>query len=293
MATVDIKILWSRAAGRCSMPECRRELTPSSDTVVTGGVVVGENCHIVAEKADGPRGNYPIPDADRNRYPNLILLCNIHHKIIDSDVHSWPVEKLLSIKSEHENWIQTTFAQSLTSDELVYKHVVEVASEKLMLRAWESISDHAVRHLAYTKWIDGIYEFNAVVQLAHWPGKQATLENSIRELASRAREYADHYMTLAFLPVADANFYQEDKTWKRVFRPDYEQYADRSEAWKSKNFALLMNLTHAINEFSYYVRMFVNPLFFLEKGKFSICDSMGVTDMLNPCWILPDGYRDV
>lgn len=60
VSTVDVKILWARAAGRCSMPDCRRELTPESDNVAAGGIVVGENCHIVAEKADGPRGHCSV-----------------------------------------------------------------------------------------------------------------------------------------------------------------------------------------------------------------------------------------
>lgn len=291
--TLDIKILWARAAGRCSMPECRRELTPESGTVAAGGIVVGENCHIVAEKVDGPRGYYPVPEADRNRYPNLILLCNIHHKIVDTDVTSWPVERLHQVKNDHENWIKATFEQLIHSKDIVYKHLVEIASEKLMLQAWDGISDHAVRHLAYIKWIDGIYEFNTAVQHAIWPSTQLAFEDSIRELSKRAREYADHYMTLAWSPRADTGFYQEDKTWKKQWREDCSQYASRSELWQNNNFTLLMNLTHAINEFADRVRAFVDPFFFLERGRFSICDSMGVTNMLNPCWILPSGYLDV
>jgi len=273
------------------MADCRRVLTPESDNVAAGGIVVGENCHIVAEKVDGPRGGYPVPEADRNRYPNLILLCNIHHKIVDTDVISWPVEKLHQIKNDHENWVKTNLVISRNPDSLVYKRLVEIASEKLMFQAWEGISDHAVRQLAYIKWIDGIYEFNAAVQHAIFPGTQVALENSIHELSSRACEYADHYMTLAWSPRADSVFYQEDKTWKKEWRDDYAQYANKSGAWQNKNFVLLMNMTHAINQFSDCVRTFVDPFFFLEKGRFSICDSMGVTNTMNPCWILPSGYR--
>lgn len=275
------------------MPDCRRELTPASGTVPAGGIVVGENCHIVAEKVDGPRGHYPVPEADRNRYPNLILLCNIHHKIVDTDVTSWSVERLHQVKIDHENWIKTTFEQFYSSDLVVYKHLIKVASEKLMLQAWDGISDHAVRHLAAIEWVEGIYEFNAAVQHAILPGTQMAFEDSIRELSSRACEYADHYMTLAWSPRPDVGFYQEDKTWKKAWRADYEQYAGRSEAWQNNNLTLLMNFTHAINEFSDCVRAFVDPFFFLDRGRFSICDSMGVTNMLSPCWILPHGYSDV
>ncbi len=290
--TVDIKILWARAAGRCSMPDCRKELMPESDTVASGGIVVGENCHIVAEKLDGPRGHYPVPEKERNRYPNLILLCSIHHKIVDTDVGSWSVERLHQIKSDHENWIKTTFEYSHHADLILYRHMIELVSDKLMLKAWDGISDHAVRHLAYIKWIEGIYELNTAVQIALWPGTQEALEASIRALSERAQKYADHYMTLSYAPRPDSGFYQENKTWKKVWRDDYAQYADRSEAWQNNSFVLLMNLTHAINEFSDCVRAFVDPYFFLQRGRFCICDSMGVTNELIPCWILPSGYRD-
>lgn len=293
VSTVDIKILWGRAAGLCSMPDCRIKLTPQSEVIPSGGVVIGENCHIVAEKAEGPRGKYPVPEADRNRYPNLILLCNIHHKIIDTDVASWPVERLHQVKINHENWIETTVRQGCNSDIVVYQHIIKIASEKLMLQAWDGISDHAVRHLAYIQWINGIYEFNAAVNLAIWPGTQVSLEAAIQQLSHRALEYAEHYMTCAYNPGADLAFYQEDKTWKRVWRDDYQQYVDKSEKWQSDSLALLLNLTHAINEFSDSVRAFLDPFFFLQKGRFTIYDSMGVTNMLNPCWILPSGYRDV
>ncbi|MDJ0500702.1 MAG: hypothetical protein PX483_07580 [Nostocales cyanobacterium LE14-WE4] len=289
---VDVKILWGRASGRCSMPDCRRELTHESGTLPAGAVVVGENCHIVAEKVDGPRGNYPIAEAEINRYSNLILLCSIHHKIIDTDVNAWPVEKLRQIKSDHESWIQTTFKYSDQQDALVYHHIVALASSSLMLQAWDGISDHAVRDLAYKEWISGIYNFNVVVQRAIWPGTLKSLEIAIQTLAERSIEYAEHYMTLAYMPHIESTFYQENKTWKQVWRDDYEQYAARSEAWQNNNFRMLMNMTHAVNEFVDQVRAFLDPYFFLKKGKFCIYDSLGVTNMLTECWIIPSAFKD-
>jgi hypothetical protein len=72
----DIKLLWSKAAGRCSI--CRTPLTYNSDH---GSNVshVGEQAHIVAESDNGPRGNSILSLEERNSYPNLILLCPTHH----------------------------------------------------------------------------------------------------------------------------------------------------------------------------------------------------------------------
>ena len=55
---------------------------------------------------------------------------------------------------------------------------------------------------------------------------------------------------------------------------------------------LLMNLTHAMNEFADAVRIYIDPYFFRTSGKFCIHDSEGVTNMMVEAWILPSEYRD-
>jgi len=45
----DQKILWSRAAGRCSIPDCRRKLT-FNKSEESGSITFGQMCHIVGEK---------------------------------------------------------------------------------------------------------------------------------------------------------------------------------------------------------------------------------------------------
>ena len=85
------KILWGRAAARCAFSECRRHLVEDI-TQTDDPTLVGENCHIVAEKDDGPRADPAMPVDDRNRYENSILLCNVHHKIVDDNEQVWTVE---------------------------------------------------------------------------------------------------------------------------------------------------------------------------------------------------------
>ena len=102
MTERDIKLLWGRAAGRCSMAECRKQLCPYP----IPNAILGRTCHIVAEAFSGPRGQHALPPAERNAYPNLILLCAEHHIIIDNDPVSWPVDRLLQVKMDHENWVK-------------------------------------------------------------------------------------------------------------------------------------------------------------------------------------------
>jgi hypothetical protein len=88
----DLKLLWSRAAGRCSI--CRIVLTHDS---LNGdeSYSVGEQAHIVAESEDGPRGESILSREERGSYFNLILLCPSHHREIDANEADYPVERLM------------------------------------------------------------------------------------------------------------------------------------------------------------------------------------------------------
>jgi len=96
-----MKLLWGKAAGRCSNPDCRTKLLDGSD----GGenYITGEMAHIVARKLGGPRAKEEIgPDT----YDNLILLCpSCHTKIDKAPEEAFPREILQDWKKQHEEWI--------------------------------------------------------------------------------------------------------------------------------------------------------------------------------------------
>jgi hypothetical protein len=70
--TRDLVVLWARAAGRCSHPECKQELVlePTEEVEATA---VGHAAHIVAPGPNGPRGKTPR-SIRIHGYENLILL---------------------------------------------------------------------------------------------------------------------------------------------------------------------------------------------------------------------------
>lgn len=47
ISTIDTKILWGRAGGRCSKPGCGDDLTV---LVGTGRYIVGEMAHVIGSK---------------------------------------------------------------------------------------------------------------------------------------------------------------------------------------------------------------------------------------------------
>lgn len=94
----DLKILWARAAGRCSAPNCRVDLTPRLSR--SGNTILGEMAHIIGRKPRAAR-SASIVGAD-DSYGNLILLCPTHHTLIDKAPEDFPVDLLESWKREWE-----------------------------------------------------------------------------------------------------------------------------------------------------------------------------------------------
>jgi hypothetical protein len=110
------RILFAKSGNRCAFEGCHRILTAGASPP-EGPVVLGEAAHIVAERPDGPRGNYPFPLDKRNQYNNLILLCNQHHQLVDSQQQTYTVEKLRAMKEAHEKWVEQTLG--LADEKLV------------------------------------------------------------------------------------------------------------------------------------------------------------------------------
>lgn len=92
-----IKRLFAKSGNRCAFPKCPFPLVDE-----TSGKVTGRICHIKARQAGGPRYDPEQSDDERHSFKNLVLMCPIHHDVIDSDVESYTVERLLKIKVDHE-----------------------------------------------------------------------------------------------------------------------------------------------------------------------------------------------
>ncbi|WOY03667.1 hypothetical protein [Dickeya fangzhongdai] len=107
-----IKMIWGKAAGKCSI--CRQPLIHELNE--DENILVGEIAHIVAEKNDGPRGNCDLDPIQRDNINNLILLCSHHHTIIDKDIKKYTIDKLHEIKKTHESWVSSSLNECETWD---------------------------------------------------------------------------------------------------------------------------------------------------------------------------------
>jgi len=102
-------IVWTKAAGRCSFPNCQTELVIEQHA--DGSKPIGEVAHIVAEQPDGPRGTSHLTTKQRNQPPNLMLLCPSCHTKVDKAPHTFTVERLTGIKHQHEAWVRKSLTR--------------------------------------------------------------------------------------------------------------------------------------------------------------------------------------
>jgi len=93
----DTKLLWGRAAARCSRDGCGRELTRSNQGQ---HYILGEQAHVTGQSPAGPR---PIEQGGPDTYENMILLCPTCHTEIDKKPDLFPEGMLLGWKKKHED----------------------------------------------------------------------------------------------------------------------------------------------------------------------------------------------
>lgn len=108
----DLRLLFQRSGNRCAFPSCTKVLVYEG-TSLDGPVILSEVAHIVAQKPDGPRGDYPLPIDKRDAYDNLILLCEEHHHLVDTQKYTYTVERLRQMKLDHEQLIEVAAGQAV------------------------------------------------------------------------------------------------------------------------------------------------------------------------------------
>lgn len=98
-----VKLLWGRAAGTCSNPVCRTDLTVLLED--GRGFNVGKMAHVIASSPTGPRG---VGTGGSDEYENLVLLCPTCHRTVDkAPAGTYSVAMLNQWKQDHESSIRS------------------------------------------------------------------------------------------------------------------------------------------------------------------------------------------
>ncbi|MCX6173889.1 MAG: hypothetical protein NTZ27_03945 [Ignavibacteriales bacterium] len=175
------KMLWGRAANRCAFPDCKIELV-MDETETDDESIIGDEAHIIAQQADGPRGNpnYPIDKIDK--YGNLVLLCKIHHKLADDQYNTYSVDVLGNMKNEHEKWVKEklSYDEQKQRDDEIYASYLESFNKLVNADNWNgwtsfiisSSSEMTKEHYNNLKELRN-YLLNRV-----WPNRYTELEDA-------------------------------------------------------------------------------------------------------------------
>lgn len=114
------KILWGRSGRLCAI--CKHELIVSA-TAVDDESVVGDECHIISSRPNGPRYDSSFPQEKLDTYENLILLCRIHHKMVDDQPETYTVNILRQMKADHEVWVSQKLTNTPESKPLKLRRI--------------------------------------------------------------------------------------------------------------------------------------------------------------------------
>ncbi len=179
----DIKLLWGRAAERCSFLECGTRLTQDK-TFASGSFPLGEQAHIVGATKTAPRGKSNLTKKERDSYYNLILLCPNHHALIDKNPDDYTIEKLHLFKDQHEYWVEHTLSESKdsleTAQSLIYADLIDATVEACQLNSWDKWAYRAAS--TNMNWDEDahnrLFEFYSAI----WPKTLPELECALKKL---------------------------------------------------------------------------------------------------------------
>jgi hypothetical protein len=114
--------LFADSGGFCQKPDCLRPLFKDleDDTIY-----IAEMAHIIAASGDGPRSDKIPSETDKAAYSNLILLCPSCHTEIDKAEIHYPVDLILSWKTEHRNRLHRAFGIIKCTDRHSARHLAQ------------------------------------------------------------------------------------------------------------------------------------------------------------------------
>lgn len=132
------KVLWGRSGNLCAF--CRAHLVVDASAVDSESVV-GDECHIVSGAPSGPRHSPDLNPETIDSLANLILLCRVHHKLVDDQSETFTADMLRQLKANHEKWVKDRLDQSTQPERVrivrsqteIPKHLVLVPSAKVLL----------------------------------------------------------------------------------------------------------------------------------------------------------------
>jgi len=90
-------------------------------TLVDLEAIIGDECHIVSAQEQGPRYDPSFPPQLLDSYENLLLLCKVHHKMVDDQCKTYDQNTLVTIKATHEDWVDSNLKNTKSNQPGIFQ----------------------------------------------------------------------------------------------------------------------------------------------------------------------------
>ena len=261
-------MLWGRAASRCSF--CRLELVMDS-SATDDESLIGEACHRVASSADGPRGDSSLSMPQRDKYSNLILLCNVHHKQVDDQHASFTISRLQDIKAVHEDWVKQALKldSAKQHDSEVMAGYVEEWAKRIELDDWMYWTSGTMCHGIP---VIGSSQFKALKDVRQWilsrvwPSGYTPLVAALLNFRLVAQDFCLVFVRHSIENAGEywtEKFYRQDCDWTQERENTLLALFDAHVGLVQH---LMVELTRAANLISQTVRETLLPSYRISEG---------------------------
>ena len=265
------KMLWGRSGNRCNFPGCRCELVMDA-TETDDESIIGEECHIVAREDNGPRGDSNLSSEQRDKYNNLILMCSVHHKIIDDQHNEYSVKKLSEMKKKHEEWVKNSldYDGGKQRDDEVYLTYIDTWCELIDIDEWNNWTSFMLgsKHPRIWKKNDeNLATLREWLLSRIWPSRypeielafenfRLILEDLYSEFHRYSKDFGDSMLQLE-------KFYEIDRWDEELHHKLFNQY--RYQVYLIED--LVVELTRAVNYICDVVRSNIISSFRVKEGR--------------------------
>ncbi len=265
------KMLWGRSGNRCAMPNCRIELVMDiSET--DDESLIGEECHIVAKKPNGPRGNENFDIEKLDKYNNLVLMCRNHHKIIDDNTKAYPVEKLHQIKQDHEAWVKsqlTIFDAEKQKDDELYATYIDQWMKHIDLDNWKNWTSFLLSGddpRIGINMLDQLDKLREWLFSRIWSNRYPKLENAFENFRLILQDFLNLFKTHA---KKSGEWYLTEKIHKLEWHNDKRIHDSLFHEYMFHVLLiedLVLELTRAVNHICTMARKYIDTSFRLSDG---------------------------
>jgi hypothetical protein len=268
------KMLWGRSGNRCALPTCRKNLV-EDETQTDDASIVGDEAHIVAREEDGPRGKSPLAPQDRDKYDNLILVCKVHHKMIDDQPLEYTIEKLHQMKTHHLEWVTNNLSPDTDRqmDDEIYATYIDKWAQLADITNWKGWSSNVLgggQPQISVKQFENLMELNEYIFSRVWPKRYDKIEFAFFNFRLVMNDFINVFSVYKEKIGDDEEpYYNTEKIYNRLEEWNEEKY---EQLTKQFHFHvdlvqdLMCEMTRAANYLCDQIRKHLSRSFRINEG---------------------------